>query len=145
MTNAKTEFSSALDEVVMSIHFNELNKLSILHLAELIGNFANKGFSKGEERPIVSPLLEPSQTQEVILDAQINITPLFPRIWLIHQRGNKIIQIQRDRFTFNWRRHGSYTDIPAYSVVFQEFKKLYDEFTKFTNIKQIGSLKFYTI
>ncbi len=144
MTKTGTEFSSALDEVVISVHFNELGKLSILHLAELIGIFARKGFSKGEEHAIVTPPVEPSQTQEFMLDAQINVTPLvtplFPRIWLIHQRGNMIIQMQRDRFTFNWRRYGTYTDIPGYSVIFQEFKKLYNEFTEFIRMKKIGLL-----
>ena len=136
----KTEFSSALDEVVISINFNQLDKLSILHLAELISNFARKGFSKGEEHAIVQAPIEPSQTQALRLNAQVNVVPVLPRIWLVHQRGNKIIQIQRDRFTFNWRRYGTYTDIPGYPVIFQEFEKLYGDFTEFINIKQIGSL-----
>lgn len=138
MTITKTEFNSAIDEVVISVNFNKLPNLSVLHLSELLNHFNSKGFSKVQEHAPIQPPLEPSQ--EITVDAQIDVAPPFPRIWFIHQRNNKIIQIQRDWFAFNYRRYGTYTDIPSYSIIFREFRNLYDEFSKFIKDKQIGTL-----
>lgn len=140
MKNARTEFTPALNEVVMSVNFKDLDKLNIMHLSELVKDFSKEGFSKFQEGAIVQPMAEPVEPQQIALNAKVDTSVRLPRILITHFRGNKIIQIQRDRFTFNHRKYGSYEHIPSYQIIFQDFKRLYDKFTKFISNKQIGLL-----
>ena len=57
----------------------------------------------------------------------INI-PDLPRIWFIHKNDSEILQVQRDRFTFNWRKTEPDQGYPGFSSICDEFEGFYNQF-----------------
>lgn len=82
-------------EVVCGFHFDELSQLDPL----LVGQFwatKRQAYPKREVRPPV---------REVVgLTVSEGIGPM--RSWLVSAGDEFVIQIQPDRFYFNWRKHG---------------------------------------
>lgn len=57
--------------------------------------------------------------------------PFFiPRIWLVNARGGALIQIQGDRFYFNWKE-GSASSYTTYPKIFEEFRRLWQAYVDF--------------
>ena len=68
-------------------------------------------------------------TGNVVLDEKTNLP--WPRIWLLSENRDKLIQIQRDRFVLNWRRKVDGGEYPRYPHLIQEFTSNLDRFVKF--------------
>jgi uncharacterized protein (TIGR04255 family) len=64
---------------------------------------------------------------------QINQTievPTLPRVWF--ERGTRLIQLQSDRFIYNWRQVSSKPEeYPGFDVVFGEFRERWEQYLKF--------------
>lgn len=139
METIENKFDSTINEVVVSIHFEALDKLLVPHLGEIWQGFKNDGFTKITEHPPVRPFVEPSENPRRETEYQINV-PDLPRIWFAHDDDNRILQVQRDRFTFNWRRTNSGQEYPGYSTIFEIFEGFYDQFRQIIMEMEIGLL-----
>ena len=49
-----------------------------------------------------------------------------PRVWFVHSDDSRVIQVQKDRFIFNWRRRND--EYPSFDVVYPEFQDYFAEF-----------------
>lgn len=54
------------------------------------------------------------------------ISPFPQRVWFIHNDDSRVIQLQRDRFIFNWRKREA--DYPSFETVFPEFRENFQKF-----------------
>lgn len=63
-----------------------------------------------------------------------------PCIWFLHADGS-IIQVQRDRFLFNWRKLRSEDDYPHYPEVVEKFENHFSTFQSFLKDHQIGTIE----
>lgn len=63
-----------------------------------------------------------------------------PRIWFISEQGNNLIQLQNDRFHFNWRRRSDEEQYPRYEFVIQAFKEHFTIFKTFLHETGLGPL-----
>ena len=110
-----------VDEVVLSVLIRPLDKLLAPHLGEIWKEFKQDGFVEIEEHASVIPAVEkfPNVTQKP--EWRINVRDL-PRIWFIHEDDSQIIQVQRDRFTFNWRITESNQPYPGFSAILKRFE-----------------------
>lgn len=54
-----------------------------------------------------------------------------PRIWLISKSKDELIQLQRDRFYFNWREGPNKSEYASYDTIFQRFQESWGLYTKF--------------
>ena len=128
-----------VEEVVLSVLFNPLDRLLAPHLGEIWQEFKKDGFAHIVERPPVVPAVEmPVPVQ----DAQLRFSnvPDLARIWFIHKTDTEIIQVQRDRFTFNWREAGPDQGYPGFSAIYEKFEGFYTRFTQTVNNMQIGEV-----
>lgn len=129
-----------VDEVVLSVLFEPLDKLLAPHLGEIWQEFKQDGFMGIAEQPPVLPAVEkfPNSIGEAQL--QISNAPDLARIWFIHEDDNQIIQVQRDRFMFNWRKTESDQGYPGFSAIFESFEGFYNRFRQVLKKQQIGEL-----
>ena len=139
METTEKQFDFAINEVVLSTHFEELDNLLTPHVGEIWQKFKSDGFTKITEHPPVHPMVEPSEKPRRKAEYQINV-PDLPRIWFTHHNDNQILQLQRDRFTFNWRKTNSGGGYPGYSSVFETFEKYYNQFRRVITEEKIGLL-----
>lgn len=61
------------------------------------------------------------------------------RCWFIHQSATKLIQVQRDRFLYNWQKPTTYQEYPHYETIRPEFEKSWLQFLAFVSSNQISA------
>ncbi len=103
-----------IDEIVCGIRFDSIKKLQSGHIG-LLWQKLRPDFAKIEDRILVPPL--PSEDFE-----NPERFPL-PRVWFIHKNRNDLVQLQRNRFLFNWRRIQPEDEYPGYVKVIDNFEK----------------------
>jgi len=67
----------------------------------------------------------------------IEVTPI--RCWFFHESQTKLIQIQNDRFIYNWQKPTTYEKYPHYETIQQEFISEWLRFCKFLESNDIGT------
>lgn len=105
-------------EVVCGVMFSE----SAIQAAH-IGSFWNsirEEFPKVEEAAPLSPIVE---DQGPGLVFEWTMLPPARRVWLFNKDGSHLLQIQSDRFLFNWKHTLGAKVYPSYQVVIAEFEK----------------------
>lgn len=128
-----------VEEVVLSVLFNPLDRLLAPHLGEIWQEFKRDGFVHIVEHPPVVPAVEmPVPVQ----DAQLRFSnvPDLARIWFIHETDTEIIQVQRDRFTFNWRKTEQHPVYPGFTAICEKFEDFYSRFGQIVKNMQIGEV-----
>ena len=127
-----------VDEVVLSVLFKPLDKFVAPHLGEIWQEFKKDGFVYIMEQPPVPPAVEkfPNSIEEPQL--HIGNLPDLARIWFLHEDDSQIIQVQRDRFMFNWRKTESAQSYPGFSAIFEKFERFYNRFGKIIKNMEVG-------
>ena len=64
--------------------------------------------------------------------------PDMPRVWFISADEACLIQVQQDRFLFNWRDGAGINEYPRYPTVIKRFKRLFAGFKDFLKKNEIG-------
>ena len=92
----------------------------------------------------LTPSIEVIDELPEISYALTDIPPL-PRVWFINDSGNEIIQVQRDRFLYNWRKMNSQDIYPRYKNIIQKFKNhlsTFEMFLKEANLQEFSPLQY---
>lgn len=89
--------------------------------------------------PIAAAFESGGAFQEFLELAQ---TPPLRRAWFLTADGSNLIQLQGDRFIFNWKRAGEDATYPSYDVVIEEFEKHLTGFEEFVE-SRIGAKPTY--
>jgi uncharacterized protein (TIGR04255 family) len=71
----------------------------------------------------------------------LNAPPL-PRVWLVATDGRSLLQIQRDRFLYNWKRTSFEDPYPSYDVIIGQFEQWLSRFRAFLDEEGLGQLDF---
>jgi len=108
-------------EVVCGLRFEPLEGLKIPH----IGLFWEKVRKEFPNCQHAAPLGVGPGT----IDPDIGL-PLL-RVWLINKANDRLIQIQRDAFIYNWRKRQENRPYPRYRRIISSFERNLDRFTKF--------------
>lgn len=119
-----------LSEVACGVSFEPLESMRIPH----IGLFWQ---AVRDEFPITQHAAPLGDFQGAIDMADMPI----PRVWLISQSENSLIQIQNDRFIFNWRRVSPDDIYPRYEYVIESFRKYFELFLSFVESNDLGEVK----
>ena len=128
-----------VDEVVLSVLFQSLDKLLAPHLGAIWREFEKDGFTHIMEHPPVMPTVETFPIPGRGSQFHINV-PDIPRIWFIHEDDSQILQVQRDRFTFNWRKTKPDQEYPGFSVICDKFEDFYNRFCQIMKGMEIGEV-----
>jgi uncharacterized protein (TIGR04255 family) len=98
-------------EVALAIQFapNTFDHLEIARFTELA---AGAGFANVQPQPQLARVFETFSPEPIRIDIQMNPAP---RYWLIEASGERLLQIQHDRFGVNWRRMPGGGEYPRYA------------------------------
>lgn len=129
-----------VEEVVLSVLFESLDTLLAPHLGEIWQEFKKDGFMDIVEHQQVPPVVERFPNPSRGNQFQINV-PDLPRIWFIHTDDNQVIQVQRDRFTYNWRKTKPSQEYPGFSSICDKFEDCYNRFCQIMTNINIGEVK----
>ena len=129
-----------VDEVVLSVLFRSLDSLLAPHLGQIWQEFKEDGFVDIEEQSPVSPVVEefPSRIHEPQL--RVLRAPDLARIWFTHEDRSQILQVQRDRFTFNWRKTDPNQQYPGFTSICEKFEGFYNRFVQIMKDMKIGEV-----
>lgn len=125
-------------EVVCGVLFSTPTPLRAAQVG-LFWRSIRKEFPRIEEMPPISPAIEGSQAgtmQEI--EFSLGTLPPLRRTWLLSDDGRHLIQIQEDRFLFNWKREADEDAYPSYDVVIQKFDDYLAKFVKFMADEEVG-------
>lgn len=116
-------------EVVCGIQFVPIGALTIGHLGRW-WSLISEDFPKCDEVAPLLPVIERFKAEAVSGSEMLELLP-FPRLWLTNRTGDQLIQLQKDRFLFNWRKTSEEHVYPRYNFVRSSFDKYWNEFSSF--------------
>lgn len=88
--------------------------------------------------PLASVLEVPGQLSGV--NFQFSDLPPLRRVWLLDADGRNLIQMQEDRFLFNWKKASDDDCYPDYGAVYAKFEYYLSEFLAFAQEVGIGAV-----
>ncbi|HEX3524100.1 MAG TPA: TIGR04255 family protein [Stellaceae bacterium] len=119
-------------EVACSILFATPELLRGAHIG-LYWQRIRDAFPQVEEAPPLAPVIE---TQETDVGAGqfaygFGRLPPLRRTWFISEDGRNLIQVQEDRFIFNWKKASDDDTYPRYDTVIERFNQYLAGFLEF--------------
>lgn len=127
-------------EVALAVQFDSLPKLGVAETGALWSRY-RKEYPETEDQPPTPQAFEsfdPPQPQAV----KFRVVQGAPEIrcWFKNRTGTELIQVQQDRFVFNWRQQGSGEPYPRYEQVRAKFETHFRTFERFLKDRRIGSV-----
>ena len=119
-----------VQEVVCGARFAALERFMVPHIG-LFWDSVRKDFPNCEHAPPLSP--DPSA-----FDKATGLP--IPRIWLINRSEDRLIQLQKDIFFYNWRRRPKSKSYPRYKNIIKAFEKNIRNFEVFIRENELGEL-----
>lgn len=107
-------------EVVCGVQFSVERPLSAVEPG-LYWQTIKDRFPHTEDRPPIAAEIEPTGPVQELTIELLQAPPL-RRTWFLTDDGTNLIQLQGDRFIFNWKRSGEEAAYPSYGAVIEEFE-----------------------
>ena len=111
-------------EVGLAIQF-EKAVIDLAVLAEFTGRVSSD-FPNREQHPPLPPMSEDFSVPPRMQALALEIGPPFvlPRSWFVTEDGSHVLQLQEDRFVFNWRRPTpDHAEYPRYRLLREQFRQ----------------------
>ncbi len=122
-------------ETVLSVQFVPIDGFSIPHVG-LYHETIRKEFKRYETKPAlghVQEIFSPKVgIKEHTFSFRLSEEPPF-RAWFLDEKGNQIIQIQKDRFIYNWQKIEGDEKYPRYQSIRNKFQAEWETFRSFLN------------
>ncbi len=116
-------------EVVCGVQFNQLQEWKSHHYG-LFWQTVNEAFPVVEDKaPLLMGLelpLGPATPPKLEF-----LESFLPRVWFHSEDRCQMIQVQNDRFLFNWRKADNETSYPSFEVVKAQFDQHFSKFDNF--------------
>jgi uncharacterized protein (TIGR04255 family) len=126
-------------ELVCGIQFEDLKKLIAPYTGLLWEQFKSEFQNAKQQVPLGSRIeVFDNVAQTVPLPTDF---PWLPRIWFESADGTALIQLQRDRFIYNWKRVTPEDVYPHYENVIIKFRDYLSKFEKFLSEHSLGEIK----
>jgi uncharacterized protein (TIGR04255 family) len=129
-----------VNEVVCGVMFKSLDTLLTPYTGLLWERYKTE-YPTCQEVPPIIPMIESFEERPVRSRPEFAELPPLPRVWFVHGEGNRIIQLQRDRFLHNWRKQKAADTYPRYGQVFGMFSDHLATFQKFLQENHLGALE----
>ncbi len=127
-------------ELVCGILFESLNKFLAPHIGLLWENFKTEYPNIRQMMPL-APLKEGFDATPSMVGPLSDDFPLHPRVWFETRDGTGLIQVQRDRFLYNWKKVKPDDEYLHYDYVIRQFKNCLSQFESFLHDKELGEIK----
>ena len=119
-------------EVAMGVQFSELKAFCVPHVG-LYWQTIREEFPIQEERAPLPRWTEQQESKAELLDQ-----PPMARAWFKNELGERLIQVQRDKFLYNWVGHVGRHEYPRYPLVRESFLHHWQDFREFLAKNDLG-------
>lgn len=121
-----------LREVVVGVQFESLRGLRQAHLGDYWQHVRGEFPSTQDRPPLESALEIPGGPRQQTLEVQFG-TPPPALCWFVSSGGDRLIQVQHDRFLLNWRRTDDGAGYANFEPILDEFGDRFRQFVTWTN------------
>lgn len=131
-------------EVVCGVSFDRLPNFKVAHLGQfwdLLGSEFNT-VEDASPLPLAVEQFDDTTDKELIVE-RVNAAGSMPRAWFLHEAGDHLVQLQRDRFLCNWRKLTDKHEYPSFGKVFSRFQDQLAVFETFAKKRLGGSPSYY--
>ena len=129
-----------VNEVVLSLQFEPLLEFEAAHIGLLWDKFRRnypKTTTKGKINPMIEGFGDP---RPQTLNFKVVEEPDVPRCWFENNAGTELIQVQQDRFLFNWKQTTEKEPYVRYEAVLRKFKRHFNTFERFLREHDLGKV-----
>ncbi|MCI0560007.1 MAG: TIGR04255 family protein [Nitrososphaera sp.] len=127
-------------EVVLGVQFSKLPKLDSLQMGGLSERF-KKEYPHHKPMQRLDPKTEEFEpTERPTVQFSVVSEPPTPRYWFESNSRTELIQVQNDRFIFNWRQMEASAKYPRYEKVRAKFQKHFRTFRNFLKDRDLGDV-----
>ncbi|HEV2366012.1 MAG TPA: TIGR04255 family protein [Caulobacteraceae bacterium] len=130
-------------EFAISIQFEALDKFNFAHIGPLHQSFASE-FPGIEFHPPIPPMIEVfgPVTPTINLPFLLPWASIgqIPRMWMLDDKNEKLIQFQQDRFVINWRKTKENMEYPRYPGLRDEFFVDLEKLRAFLSERELGEI-----
>jgi uncharacterized protein (TIGR04255 family) len=130
-------------EVACSVLFAAKKALRGVQIA-LYGQRIKEEFPQVEEAPPLMPVIEMPEPAGGAVELGFGFAPLPPlrRTWFISADGRNLIQVQEDRFIFNWKKAAEDDQYPSYDQVIDRFSRQLADFLEYVSTEGLAPLTY---
>lgn len=130
-----------LIEVVCQVQFATLAALQAPYVA-YFWDMIKARFPRAQSLPPLAAGFSMPHNQPAQMTMQLTNIPEMPRIWFINETDTELVQLQQDRFIFNWKRTAQHdVPYPRFPNVLEQFKQLFGLFEKFLADYALGAIQ----
>ena len=127
-------------EVALSVQFEPLSALGVPQFG-LLWEHYRKEFPNTEDQPALPSVTEHFEAPKPpSVKVGIISEPRPPRCWFKNAADTELIQVQQDRFVFNWRKSKAEEPYPRYPYVRAKFEAHFKTFETFLRECSIGAV-----
>jgi uncharacterized protein (TIGR04255 family) len=128
-----------LVEVVCGVQFRAL-PLQTAHFGKFWDRMGDD-YPVTRDAPPLPPILEaPPGGGGAFTSISWSDLPELRRVFLVDSVRGRLIQLQADRFHYNWQRTRDAGEYPRFGEVFAEFQRSWGAFTEFVHGEKLGEL-----
>lgn len=128
-------------EVACGVAFTLPKPLKSAHIG-LYWSRIRSEFPRCDDASPIAMILEGQGTPDSI-DFSVQVEPValppLRRAWLINAAGTHLLQLQEDRFLFNWKRTGENSSYPSYKEVAAGFREQWSRYKEFLALEGLGT------
>ena len=127
-------------EVVCGIQFRPLTQFEAPHYG-LFWEIIIKEYPRSRTLAAINTgqMVEVLPHELITVPIVVN-APEMPRVWFVSEDDTCLIQLQPDRFLFNWREGPNRAPYPRYKNVIKKFRELFQTFEKFVARHKLGNI-----
>ncbi len=127
-------------ETVLGVQFPELVGFKAAHFGLYWRQISRESFPTVEDRPRLSKVVEFFPRPAIFPGAQLAFSPggAPDRTWYTGKSQEELIQVQPDRFLYNWRRRPQTGQYQFYDESSEKFLKRFEEFSTFCQAEKLG-------
>ena len=127
-------------ELVCGILFESLHKFLAPHIGLLWEIFRTEYPNMRQIMPL-APLIERFDATPSPAVSLPDDFPLHPRVWFETKDGTGLIQVQRDRFLYNWKKVKPDDKYLHYDYVIRKFANCLSQFESFLRDNELGEIR----
>lgn len=127
-------------EVACGVAFTLPKPLKTAHIGKYWARVSSE-FPRCEDAIPLSTVVEgegPVESTELNLQIEQATLPPIRRAWLINAEGTNLLQLQEDRFLFNWKRTDKSSAYPSYRQVVADFRRQWYRYKEFLASEGLG-------
>jgi uncharacterized protein (TIGR04255 family) len=129
-------------EVALSLQLEPLRGFRSVHYGLLADQWRER-YPSTEDQPPLAPLVPEAEAELSAARVQVQLStgaPL-PRCWFVSRDQTRLVQVQPDRFAFNWRRLHDTDEYPHFDTLRPQFDHEFGVLERLAREHGLGDLR----